>query len=175
MMISPDGYIEELKEADYNTLIEERDQLIEAIVEFENKEKAGDRSGEEWMIMPSPEVQYQVHLECLAELCKLMHEKYNEDYVCGDKQLGDRKMIIKDLKQGDTVLLTDGRAGWISDLASPDRICVEVGFSPLSWDSIYCTIDDVVKVLSNEEYNEIEKRVFKEHPEEHETLLLLLK
>ena len=84
-------------------------------------------------------------------------------------------MIIDELKQSDKVLLADGRAGWISDFVSPDRICVEVGFSPLSWDSISCTIDDVVKVLSNEEYNEIEKRVFKEHPEEHESLLLLLK
>lgn len=89
MMISPGGYIDELKDADYNTLIEERNQLIDFIVDFEGKEKAGDRSGEEWMIMPSPDVQYQVHLEYLAELCKLMHEKYNEDYVWGDKCLSD--------------------------------------------------------------------------------------
>ena len=87
MMISPGGYIEELKDADYNTLIDERDQLIEAIVEFEQKEKAGDRSGGEWMMMPSPEVHYQMNLEYLAELCKLMHEKYNEECVWGDKNL----------------------------------------------------------------------------------------
>ena len=89
MMISPDMYIEELKDADYNALIEERDQLIEAIVEFEQKEKAGDRSGEEWRFMPSPEVLYQVNLEYLAEVCKLMHERYNEDYVDEDKRLSD--------------------------------------------------------------------------------------
>lgn len=89
MMISPGGYIEELKDADYNTLIEERDQLIEAIVEFEQKEKAGDRFGEEWMIMPSPDVRYQVNLEYLAELCRLMQEKYREDYAWGDKRLSD--------------------------------------------------------------------------------------
>ena len=87
MMISPDGYIESLIDADYNTLIEERDQLIDFIVEFEQKEKAGDRSGEEWRFMPSPEVRYQMHLEYLAVLCKLMHKKYNEDYVWGDKRL----------------------------------------------------------------------------------------
>ncbi len=78
MMISPGGYIEELKDADYNSLIEERDQLIEAISEFERKEKAGDRSGEEWRFMPNPEVQYQMNLQYLSELCKLMHEKYME-------------------------------------------------------------------------------------------------
>lgn len=78
MMISPGGYIDELRDADYNTLIEERNHLIEAITEFERKEKAGDRSGEEWRIMPSPEVQYQMDLQYLSELCKLMYEKYME-------------------------------------------------------------------------------------------------
>ena len=89
MMVSPGVYIEELKDADYNTLIEERDQLIKAVVEFEQKEKAGDRSGEEWMIIPSPDVQYQMNLEYLAVLCKLMQEKYREDFVWEDKRLSD--------------------------------------------------------------------------------------
>ena len=84
-------------------------------------------------------------------------------------------MIIEELKQFDKVLLADGRVGTITDLLSPDRLYVDVGFSPLSWDSISCTVDDVVKVLSREEYNEIEKRVFEEYPEERESLLLLLK
>lgn len=89
MMISPGGYIEDFKDADYNTLIKERDELIAYIVEYEKKEKAGDRSGDEWMINSSPDVCYQVHLEYLAEMCKLMHQKYNEDYVWGDKSLSD--------------------------------------------------------------------------------------
>lgn len=87
MMISPDMYIEELMDADYDTLIEERNQLIDIIVEFEENEKAGDRTGEGWMMHPSPEVQYQMHLEYLSELCKLMHDKYNEEYVDGEKHL----------------------------------------------------------------------------------------
>lgn len=89
MMISPRGYIEHFKDADYNTLIKERDELIAYIVEYEKKEKAGDRSGDEWMINPSPDVCYQVYLEYLAEMCKLMHQKYNEDCVWGDKSLSD--------------------------------------------------------------------------------------
>lgn len=56
---------------------------------YEKKEKAGDRSGDEWMINPSPDVCYQVYLEYLAEMCKLMHQKYNEDYVWGEKSLSD--------------------------------------------------------------------------------------
>lgn len=89
MMISPGGYIEDFKDADYNTLIKERDDLIAYIVEYEKKEKAGDRSGDEWMINPSPDVCYQVYLEYLAEMCMLMQQKYNEDYVWGDKSLSD--------------------------------------------------------------------------------------
>lgn len=87
MMISPVTFVERLKDADYNTLIKERNQLTEYIVEFEKKEKAGDRSGDEWNICPRPDVQYQMHLEYLSELCKLMKEKYCEEYAWGDKRL----------------------------------------------------------------------------------------
>ena len=90
MMISPITYVEELKDTDYNTLIKERDQLIEYIVEFEKKEKAGDRSGNEWNYCPSPDVVYQVYLEYLAELCKMMKEIYCEEYVWGDMNLSEQ-------------------------------------------------------------------------------------
>ena len=80
-------------------------------------------------------------------------------------------MIIEELKQFDIVLLTDGRTGTITDLFPPEGLYVDVGYSPLSWDNIACTVDDVVKVLSRYEYEEIEKRVFKEHPEELECYL----
>ena len=89
MMISPVTFVEELKDADYNNLIKERDQLIEYILEFEKKEKAGDRSGDEWNINPMPDVVYQLYLEYLAELCKMMKEIYCEEYVWGDKSLSD--------------------------------------------------------------------------------------
>ena len=87
MMISPKSYVEKLKGADYKTLIKERDQLIEEIVMFEKKEMRGDRSGDELRINPSPNVIYQVDLQYLAELCSFMHDKYNEEYVWGDKSL----------------------------------------------------------------------------------------
>ena len=89
MMISPITFVEELKDADYNTLIKERDQLIEYIVEFEKKEKVGDRSGDEWNYSPMPDVVYQVYLDYLAELCKMMKEIYCEEYVWGNKCLSD--------------------------------------------------------------------------------------
>lgn len=89
MMISPEGYISRLEDADYNTLIEERSQLITYIVEYEKKEKAGDRTGEEWLRSPRADVRYQVYLTYLSKLCSLMRERYNEDYVWGDKTLSE--------------------------------------------------------------------------------------
>ena len=89
MMISPKAYIEQLKEADYQKLIEERDELIHSIREFEKKEMAGDRTGEEWNLHPQPDVRYQMYLVYLGELCLLMKERYNDEYVWGDRSLKD--------------------------------------------------------------------------------------
>lgn len=88
-MISPEMYVEELKDATYLELIEERNSLIEYIVEYERNERRGDRSSEDWMVCPTPDVVYQVYMEYLAALCLMMQEKYNEEYVCGDKTLSD--------------------------------------------------------------------------------------
>ncbi|MCR5235644.1 MAG: hypothetical protein K6E34_00400 [Lachnospiraceae bacterium] len=87
MMVSPDYYIREFADSDYNELIGERDRLVDRIREFEEKENMGDRSGDEWRMNPNPEVYYQFSLECLAKLCLLMHERYNSEYVWGDKRL----------------------------------------------------------------------------------------
>ena len=87
MMISPNNYISEYTDSDYHELMDERDRLIKSIKGFEEKEKNGDRSGDEWNWDPSPEVVYQCNLEYLARLCSFMHEKYNTEYVWGDKKL----------------------------------------------------------------------------------------
>ena len=62
MMISPQGYIEEHK----NDTFEE---LIDAIKHLEKLVFSDDRMSEEWMIHLGPDVQYQMNLEYLAELC----------------------------------------------------------------------------------------------------------
>ena len=79
MMISPSWFVRELKDADYVELIKARDRLIREIRRFEKKEAAGDRTGEERGIDPSPDVIYQMNLDYLSELCKFMSEKYNRD------------------------------------------------------------------------------------------------
>lgn len=75
MMISPEGYISQFENATYEEMIKERDRLIRYIRKYEKLEKAGDRTGVDWMIRPSPDVQYQMYLEYLSELCALMKEK----------------------------------------------------------------------------------------------------
>ena len=89
MMISPSSYIRELKDADYLQLIGKRDELLRYINDFEKKEMAGDRSGEDWIIHPQPDVIYQEYLEYLSELCILMKDRYNSAYVWGDRTLHD--------------------------------------------------------------------------------------
>lgn len=97
MMISPASYIEHLQDAGYLELIEERDRLLRFIKEYEEKDIAGDRSGDEWGVHPQPDVRYQVYLEYLSELCSLMQEKYNHDYVWGDCTLHeDAKSMDKE-------------------------------------------------------------------------------
>lgn len=87
MMISPSSYIDRFKDVEYLDLIKERNHLMKFIIEYEEKDIAGDRSGEEWGIHPQPDVRYQIYLEYLGELCALMSERYNQDYVWGDRTL----------------------------------------------------------------------------------------
>ena len=90
MMIGAKTYVEQLKDAEYLELIKERDELIQSIKDFEEKEAVGDRSGDEWCIIsPSPVVKYQMHLEYLGALCAFMRKKYNKDYVWGDRDFRD--------------------------------------------------------------------------------------
>lgn len=86
MMISPESYMDRIKEASYE-LIEEREGLILFLQEYEKLERAGGRTGPEWMIHPQPDVRYQVYMDYLAELIPYMREKYNHEYVRGEKSL----------------------------------------------------------------------------------------
>ncbi len=87
MMISPDRYAEQLKDASYLELIAERDELISSIRNFENNEKAGIRNLDEWNVCPTPDVRYQMYLDYLVEICSLMQGKYNQEYVWGKRTL----------------------------------------------------------------------------------------
>ncbi len=98
-MISPEMYAEQLQDATYLELIAERDNLIRYIRHYEKSEMRGDRSGKEWSINPQPVVRYQVYLEYLSELCRLMKEKYNKDYVWGERKLQEDVKSFKSKDQ----------------------------------------------------------------------------
>ncbi len=87
MMISPQCFVEEYENASYPELIKMRDRLIRDLRRFEKNEMAGDRSDPEWKYCPGPEVRYQMNLEYLAGICTLMKERYNENYVWGNRTL----------------------------------------------------------------------------------------
>ncbi|MDO4271659.1 MAG: hypothetical protein Q4C83_01585 [Candidatus Saccharibacteria bacterium] len=79
MMISPESYIDEIRDKSYKQLLKEKRRLIKEIDEFENSSRQ-----EEIIVLPSPETIYLCNLEYLAELCKLIAEKYGEKHVNGN-------------------------------------------------------------------------------------------
>lgn len=82
MMISPEGYIEPMKQYSYEQLIKERDQLIREIHKFEknrDKEKKRKKLRSEVVIIdPSPEVVYQCNNQYLIKITELIQEKFKE-------------------------------------------------------------------------------------------------
>ena len=80
-MISPNGFIHQYEDYKYEDLLPIRDELIEDIKAFEQ----GDIS-ESVIVSPSPDVIYQCNLDYLAELLKLIAEKYREEVVWKDDQ-----------------------------------------------------------------------------------------
>lgn len=82
MMISPEGYMEELREKSYRDLLSIREELLDEIRAFESRSYDPELD----MIKPSPEVIYQMNLEYLGKLCELISEKYNKEYVQGEPE-----------------------------------------------------------------------------------------
>ena len=77
MMISPETFIENLKDKSYSELLYERENLLKKIYSFEN----GQNKSKEIFISPSPEVRYQVNLQYLGKLCELIAIKYNKENI----------------------------------------------------------------------------------------------
>lgn len=55
------------------------------------------------------------------------------------------------IKEYDTILLKDGRKAAVVEILDDTHFLVDVGDSPTDWDTIDATIDDIVKVIDNEE------------------------
>lgn len=83
MMLSPEAFIKiECENKSYKELLRKRDGLIRQIRAFEK----GKISEKEYQILPSPATIYRMNLEYLGELCKLISEKYGDEFVCNDSE-----------------------------------------------------------------------------------------
>ena len=81
MMISPNYYAQINADKKYAELLKERDELLDSIRRFEQHEIPES----EFAIEPSPEVRYQCHLQYLAEICNLISEAYNREFIWGEE------------------------------------------------------------------------------------------
>lgn len=108
MMISPETYVSFHEKDSFDQLIKERKRIIKEIAALEKIVFKDNKSDDAWQIDPDPDVQYQLTLEYLAELCKFMSQKYNREVVWGedeDEEIPDSSIEIK--KIGITRLDTD--------------------------------------------------------------------
>ena len=80
MMISPRTFIKEHRNESIEEIIETRDKLIDDIKDLEKIVFSKYRSSDVWDLNPTPDVQYQVKLEYLLQVCILLSERYNEKY-----------------------------------------------------------------------------------------------
>ncbi len=72
MMRSPQSYVNDLKNASFETLIKELERRYKQVKEIEKDAFDPERRSEAWKICPMPDVRYQMYLEYLAELCNLI-------------------------------------------------------------------------------------------------------
>ena len=104
-MISPKTFIElECKGKTYKELTKIRDELIKDIFEFEK----GKMTAQDYRILPSPETVYEMNLEYLGELCKLISETYAEETAKEDEEASEDcpgwmiRLLIRNLRaEGD--------------------------------------------------------------------------
>lgn len=80
MMLCPSAYVSVLEDEPYNVLIEKKNNLVEEIKELEEMMFSRESPVGGYDICPSPDVMYQVKLDYLSELCKLMTNRFNADY-----------------------------------------------------------------------------------------------
>lgn len=108
MMISPETYVSFHEKDSFDQLIKERKRIIKEIAALEKIVFKDNKSDDAWLIDPDPDVQYQLTLEYLAELCKFMSLKYNREVVHSydeDEEITNSSIEIK--KIGITKLCTD--------------------------------------------------------------------
>ena len=86
MMLSPGFAVEEHKNDTFEQLITERDSCFLELKELEKVVFDEERVNPEWNMHPGPDVRYQWTLEYMAELCKVMQDKYCREVVYKEEE-----------------------------------------------------------------------------------------
>ncbi|MBE6034993.1 MAG: hypothetical protein E7222_09900 [Clostridiales bacterium] len=81
MMISPESYVDDHRNDSFEELIAERNQLVEELNRLEKIVYDKECADKAWSMHPGPDVQYQVTLQYLAQLCDFLQEKYRREIV----------------------------------------------------------------------------------------------
>lgn len=88
-MVSPEYNIEEItKDKTYKELIKIREEFIASFESFEEEYVYNPYANRETNFCPSPEVRYQVNMECLAILLKVMQDRFREEYPSNESEGG---------------------------------------------------------------------------------------
>lgn len=78
MMISPESYINEKLQQSIEELMIERQTLQFELDKLELILTKKDYSDSAWLSKPGPELQYQMNLEYMSKLCKLIADKIQQ-------------------------------------------------------------------------------------------------
>ena len=84
MMASPDEFALDLEGKSYQELRKGREELVKAVESFERERLEHAEEGcalpGEMHIDPGPDVQYQMNLEYLAQVCEMLSEQFNREF-----------------------------------------------------------------------------------------------
>lgn len=86
MMMSPDSFLKEYKNAGYFELLKLKNELVQEIAEFE---RVCEMKSDGWKINPGPDVRYQWNLELMGKVAGMLKEAFNREYEMRGKSIED--------------------------------------------------------------------------------------
>ena len=86
MMMAPEQYVEQFKNASYQEILKVKNKLITEITKFEHDY---DREDPDWEAKPGPDVRYQWNLDALGLITPMLSEAFNREYEWGEKGMNE--------------------------------------------------------------------------------------
>ena len=86
MMMDPEQYTEQFKNASYQEILKVKNELVSDITRFEHDYNMEDP---DWEVKPGPDVHYQWSLKALGLIAPLLSNAFNSEYEWGEKDMED--------------------------------------------------------------------------------------